>query len=67
MELTSEDYRSMVYYDFRLGLTQQECIDRLKKTFGNEAPSKTMVEKWYTEFQHNQSTDKHDTRADHPK
>jgi histone-lysine N-methyltransferase SETMAR len=67
MELTHENFRSMIFYDFRVGLTQQECIDRLKIGFGDGAPSKTMVYKWYTEFKHNRMTLKDDPREGRPK
>lgn len=67
MELSSENLRAMIFYDFRVGLTQQECIDRLKIGFGNEAPSKTMVYKWYTEFKHKRTSLKDDPREGRPK
>ena len=28
----------MTYYDFRCGLSQQQCINQLTLTFGDEAP-----------------------------
>lgn len=28
----------MTFYDFRKGFTQQECIELLRATFGNEMP-----------------------------
>lgn len=50
MELNRENFRAMIFYDFRHGLSQQECIDQLNLTFGDEAPSKTTVYRWYSEF-----------------
>lgn len=50
MELTRENFRAMIYYDFRHGLSQQQCIDQLASTFGDEAPSKTTVYHWFSEF-----------------
>lgn len=50
MELTRENFRAMIYYDFRRGLSQQQCIDQLTLTFGDEAPSKTTVYHWFSEF-----------------
>ena len=29
MELTCENFRAMIYYDFRYRLSGQECIDQL--------------------------------------
>lgn len=51
MELTREDFRVIIYYNFRKNLSQQECIDDLISVFGNEAPSRTSVYRWYSEFQ----------------
>ncbi|KYQ57078.1 hypothetical protein ALC60_04066, partial [Trachymyrmex zeteki] len=39
MELTRENFRAMIYYDFRRGLLRQECIDQFTSTFGDKAPS----------------------------
>ena len=36
--------------NFRRGLTQQQCIDELHSIFGDEAPSRTSVYRWYGEF-----------------
>ena len=50
MELTCENFRAMTYYDFRRGLSRQECIDQLISTFGNEGPSYATVKLWYNEL-----------------
>ena len=50
MELTREHSRVIIFYNFRRGLSQQQCIDELNSTFGEEAPSKTTVYWWYTEY-----------------
>ena len=50
MELTYENFRAMIYYDFRRGLSRQECIDQLISTFGDETPSYATVKRWYNEF-----------------
>lgn len=46
MEIT----HAIIFYDFKSGLNQQQCIDRLNSAFGNEAPSKTTVYDWFSEF-----------------
>jgi len=56
MELTPENYRSMIFYDFCCELSQQQCIDRLFSAFGDEAPSKTSVYRWFSEFQRGRSS-----------
>ena len=50
MELNREHFCAIIFYNFRHGLTQQQCIDELHSIFGNEAPSTTSVYRWYGEF-----------------
>ena len=50
MELTLENVREMIYYDFRRGLSRQKCINQLISSFGDEAPSYATVKRWYNEF-----------------
>ena len=50
MELNREHFRAIIFYNFRCGLTQQQCIDKLDSIFGDEAPSRTSVYRWYREF-----------------
>ncbi|GBP70397.1 hypothetical protein EVAR_45664_1 [Eumeta japonica] len=50
MDLTRENFLAIIYYDFRCGVTQKQCINQLTSTFGNEAPSKTTVRHWLSEF-----------------
>ena len=40
----------MIYYEFRRGLSRQECIDQLISIFDDEAPSYATVKHWYNEF-----------------
>ena len=39
MELNREHFRAIIFYNFRRGLTQQQCIDELNSIFGYEVPS----------------------------
>ena len=50
MELNREHFRAIIFYSFRFGLTQQQSIDELNSIFDNEAPSRTSVYRWYSEF-----------------
>ena len=50
MELNREHFRAIIFYNFRRELTQKQCIDELKSIFGDEAPSRTNVYRWYGEF-----------------
>ena len=50
MELTREHFRAIVLYNFRRGLSRQECVDELKTLFGNKVPSYSTVRNWFNEF-----------------
>ena len=50
MELTRENFRAMIYYDFRRGLSRQECIDQLISSFVDKASSYATVKRWFNEF-----------------
>ena len=50
MELTRENFRAMIYYNFWRGFSRQECIDQRIFTFDDEAPSYPTVKRWYNEF-----------------
>ena len=43
MDLQHTHFRSMIFYDFKSGLTQQQSHIRLKAAFGDEAPSTIMT------------------------
>lgn len=43
MEISHRDFRVMLFYDFRYGVTTQKCVVKPNSLFGNEAPSKSMV------------------------
>lgn len=51
MDLNREHFRSMIFYDFKSGLTRQESFVRLKSAFGDNAPSKSTVCNWFSEFE----------------
>ena len=46
----------IIFYNFQRGLTQQQCIDELNSIFGDEAPSRTSVYRWYGEFNRGRSS-----------
>ncbi|XP_045534617.1 nose resistant to fluoxetine protein 6-like [Papilio machaon] len=50
MNLTRENFRTMILYDFRCHLSQQECYDRLRLAFHDEDPSRATVYNWFNEF-----------------
>ena len=67
MELTRENFRAMIYYDFRRGLSRQECIDQLTSTFGDEAPSFATVKRRYNDFTHGRHSLTDEIREGRPK
>lgn len=67
MELTRENFRSMIYYDFRQKLSQQQCVERMKSTFGKEAPSKTTIYRWFQTFKSGRGSLSDEFREGRPK
>ncbi|KAF7265535.1 hypothetical protein GWI33_021070 [Rhynchophorus ferrugineus] len=56
MELNREHFRAMIFYNIGRGLSQQECIKQFNLTSGDEAPSKTTVYRWFSEFNRSRSS-----------
>jgi len=67
MELTRENFRAMIYYDFRRRLSRQECFDQLTSTFGDEAPSFAIVKRWYNDFNRGRHSLANEFRESHSK
>ena len=42
--------RSIIFYDFKAKLNQEECVQWLQLTFGDESPSRATVFRWFKEF-----------------
>ena len=55
------------FYYFRSGLTQRQCIDKLNSIFGDEAPSRTSIYRWYGEFTRGRSSLQDEFREGRPK
>lgn len=66
MELSREHYRAMIYYDFKVGLSEHQCIERLQQAFGEEAPSRASVFRWYAEFKRGRSSLSDEARPGRP-
>ena len=67
MDLNREHFRAIIFYNFRRISTQQQCIDELNSIFGDEAPSRTSVYRWYGEFNPGRSSFRDEFREDCPK
>lgn len=65
--MSREHFRAIIFYNFQRGLTQQQCIEELISVFGDEAPGRTMVFKWFSEFQRGRSSLSDDPREGRPK
>ncbi|CAK1583956.1 unnamed protein product [Parnassius mnemosyne] len=50
MELTREHFRTIIYNNFRRGLSQDKCLSELVSIYDVEAPSQTTIYRWYAEF-----------------
>lgn len=50
MELERRDFRAMIFYDFKKGLTQEQCHVSLVSAFSGQAPSRATVFNWFAEF-----------------
>jgi [histone H3]-lysine36 N-dimethyltransferase SETMAR len=51
MDLTQENYRAIIFYNFKRKLSPKNCVAELVSVFGDEAPSRAAVYRWYSEFQ----------------
>lgn len=67
MDLNREHFRAIIFYNFQRGLTQQQCLDELNSIFGGEAPSRTSVYRWFTEFNRGRSSLNDEFREGRPK
>lgn len=66
MELEKRDFRAMIFYDFKKGLKQEECLASLVNTFGERAPSRATVFNWFAEFKRGRQSLKDDAHTGRP-
>lgn len=50
MNFSRENFRAIIFYNFKRGLTPKQCIEELRSTFQDEAPSNATIYNWYAEF-----------------
>ena len=62
IELTRGHFRSITFYNFRRGLSRQECIDELKSLFDDKTPSYNTVKNRFYEFNRGRSSLKDEFR-----
>jgi histone-lysine N-methyltransferase SETMAR len=52
-QLSREQFRTMILYDWKIGLTYNDSHARLVQAWGDQAPCDTTVLRWFHEFQRN--------------
>jgi [histone H3]-lysine36 N-dimethyltransferase SETMAR len=67
MDLSREHFRAIIFYNFRRGLSQQQCVAEMVSVFGNEAPHQSTISRWYCEFQRGRSSLGDESRSGPPK
>lgn len=66
MELSQRDKRAMIYYDYQIHLSAQDCHDRLVLALQQEAPSLATVKNWFNEFHRGRASLEDETRTGRP-
>lgn len=56
MKLTWEYYHTMIFWDFKVVLNQEECFQYLQLTYVNTASSHATVFRWFTECHRGQNS-----------
>ena len=56
----------MMFYDFMRKLTAEQSHDNLLEAFGDQAPSKRTVERWYLEFKRDRTPLQDEPRSGRP-
>ena len=66
MELIREHFRAMIFYDFKVGLSESQCVDRLQSAFRDSAPSRATVFRWFGEFKRGRGSVEDEKRSGRP-
>lgn len=66
MELQREHFRAMIFYDFKSGLNQEQCLERLSTAFPDSSPSRSTIFSWYAEFKRGRNSLKDEERSGRP-
>lgn len=65
-ELNREHKRVMIFYDYKRGLSQEECLANLISAFGDSFVSRATVFRWYAEFTRGRQSFEDDPRPGRP-
>lgn len=66
MELSRQQYRLLMLYDFKRGLTVSQCHQNLVEAFGDPSPSEHTVKRWFHEFRQGNFTLEDEPRSGRP-
>ena len=66
MELRSEHFRAMIFYDFKRNLSAAESLANLTSAFGEQAPSRATVFNWFAEFRRGRASLEDEQRSGRP-
>lgn len=66
MDFSREHFRAMIHYDFRSKLTVEQCANRLFAAYGEEAPTKSTIYRWFNEFKRKRKTVSDEPREGRP-
>ena len=56
MDLKQDHFHAMIYYGFKSGLKERQCLRRLQAAFGDLCPSQATVFCWFAEFKRGRSS-----------
>lgn len=59
-------FRVMMFYDFKQGISYDQCHQTLVRIFGEDAPSKSQVNFWYNEFKRGRHSFEDEPRSGRP-
>ena len=65
-QLSPELFRTMILYDWKIGLIYKDCHARLVQTWGEQATSDHKVFNWFREFQRNKFSVQDASRSGRP-
>ena len=51
VKLSREQFRTMILYDWKIGLSYKESHTRLVEAWGDQAPSDRTVLNWFHQYQ----------------
>jgi hypothetical protein len=66
-QFSREQFRTMILYDWKIGLTYKDSHFRLVQAWGDQAPSDRTVLNWFHEFQRNNFIVEDAARPDRPR